>query len=50
MLKRKVGYLDEELFITKAKMNCMQIDTQQQEKAISGESKDNAAKYSTNLK
>jgi hypothetical protein len=30
-LKRKVGYLDEELSMTKAKMSRMEIDTQQQQ-------------------
>jgi len=42
-LKRKVGYLDEELSITKSKMSRMQIDTQQKEKAASGESMQGSA-------
>ena len=31
-LKQKVGYLDEELSVTKMKMNCMEIDTQEEKK------------------
>jgi hypothetical protein len=34
-LKRKVGYLDEELSVTKAKMSRMDIDTQQQREKAS---------------
>lgn len=34
-LKRKVGYLDEELSVTKAKMSRMEIDTRQQSEKAS---------------
>ena len=30
MLKQKVGYVDKELSVTKTKMSCMEIDTQQE--------------------
>ena len=35
MLKRKVGYVDEELSVTKTKMSHMEIDTQQERKLAS---------------
>ena len=47
MLKRKVGYLDEELSVTKTKMSRMEIDTQQERENTSEFIQGNAAEHDT---
>jgi len=44
-LKRKVGYLDEELSTTKAKMNRMEIDAQEQREGVSESIQSSAAEH-----
>ena len=46
-LKWKVGYLDEKLSVTKAKMSHMEIDTQQQKEKPSEFIQGCAAEHST---
>ena len=46
-LKRKVGYVDEELSVTKTKMSRMEIDTQQEKEKASESIQGNAAEHKT---